>query len=293
MLFALWFLLHYVQSQTVTFLPTTYSSRQPFLFSTNNHDFALEMTLCKPDVYTGCTMVATVNLPFTDWSIDDGTYVNFTIYGEGDGCAKPICTSDPNAAIPNTCAWTYDASYGSRLYAVGSSGISAGFQATYNMEIMNCPYQVLTTAEMEKVVKNVNDKPASRKVGKHSYCPSSPATTKRTAGLDTSGEVPTSPKTSMTMKYFFAVCPDVTTYTQMHYRLQATDSKSAFATYFCGISHCSTGNSPPGWYDDSGTALNSVILSNLKNQFLWFDVYGWGEFHGVNSYRFSISLEDQ
>jgi len=272
---------------------------KPFLFSTEIRTFSLQIDLCNAKIYTGCTMVAAFNLPFTDWSIPDGTYVNFTLSGDGDSCASVPCQNDAESSVPNTCSFVYNPLLGRRLYVVGEAGLSAGFQATFSMEIIRCPKLEYTLPEVEKILLQSKEErpqilPPKKSLTVAPGCPTNAMLTKRSAGLDTQGQVRTSPKTTDAAKFFLSVCPgDRGIYSKVEFSLQATDGTSAFATYFCPSAPCSTNVSPVGWYDDSGTALNSVSISNLKDQFLWFDVYGWGAFQGVNSYRFAVSLLDQ
>jgi len=116
--------------------------------------------------------------------------------------------------------------------------------------------------------------------------------TKRTVLFNVPGHVKTSPLTSDAAKYQIAVCPDRLNFAKVEYSLQATDEISAFASYYCSSAPCSVNISPPGWFDDSATALNHVLISNLKNQMLWFDIYGWGQYHGMNSYVFNLLIDD-
>jgi len=94
-------------------------------------------------------------------------------------------------------------------------------------------------------------------------------------------------------KYAIIVCPDRSTFASVSFNLQATDKYSATATYFCGLAPCNTDRSPPGWFDDSGTGLNAVTISNMKTQLLYFNVYGWGKYKGVNSFVWSARISDQ
>jgi len=253
------------------------------------------MDLCDTDIYKGCTMEASINLPFTAWSIPDGTYVNYTLVGEGDSCSAVHCKNDLSSkGHPGRCTFTYHPRIGRRIYAVGDAGLSAGFQATFNMEVTDCPNEELKPSEVEELVRRRKQKIeiVFPEVGK-TTCPTNVLSTKRTVGLDSRGKVKTSPKTVDADKYFFSVCPDRGAYTKVEFSLQALDAQSAFATYFCPVGNCSTSKSPAGWFDDSGTALNEIVLYNLKSQYLWFNVYGWGEFHAKNRYRFAIAVSDQ
>jgi len=237
------------------------------------------MQLCSPAVYTGCLMTASINLPFTDWVVEDGTYANFTITSDVDNCANIICQNSAKAASnPNRCTFIYDPKYGSRLYASGTAGNAGGFQGTYNLEI-NCTKRVTPVKNEDHGISN-------------SPCPPNADITKRTILFNVPGQVKTSPRTSDAAKYEIAVCPDKQVFAQVSYSLQAVDKSSAFASYFCASTPCNVDVSPLGWYDDSGTSLNAVTISNLKNQMLWLDVYGWGQFSGMNTYVFNMEIND-
>jgi len=237
------------------------------------------MDLCQPSIYAGCQMTATLNLPFTDWVVEDGTYANFTITSQSDSCATIICQNNAKAAVnPNQCSFVYDPKFGSRLFASGTAGNAGGIQATYNLAI-NC-------TKREDPMNN-------RYYGKSiAPCPTDADRTKRTINFNVPGHTLTSPKTTDAAKYQISVCPDKTVFAQVDYRLQSVDKVSAFASYICSTAPCNVDISPPSWHDDSGTALNYVLISNLQNTMLWLNVYGWGQFTGINSYVFSIEIKD-
>jgi hypothetical protein len=123
------------------FLPTEYSSINPYQFEINRNSVALQVPLCSNSQYIGCTAKAEFNLPYTDWSIPDGTYLNFSVLGNHDACASVLCKNDPTSpSNPGSCSFVITGDVGDRIYVVGFSGHAAGFQATYNMKI-TCPSQ--------------------------------------------------------------------------------------------------------------------------------------------------------
>jgi len=268
-----------------TFLPTEYASVLPYQFDIQRRTFSLEMALCDAQVYAGCTMTAYLNLPFTRWSVPDGTYANYSIYGEGDNCGLAACTNNPASPDPFACVFAFNPRLGTKLYAVGVAGNAGGFQATFNMKIV-CPANNPGKAR-------VFDVPASPTVNS-AGCPANPDLTRRLINLNVDGDVITSPRTEDSKKYSLVVCPDRASFSAVYFTLQSTDRFSATASYFCSSSDCNTNNSPTGWYDDSGTALNAVTITNLnKAQMLWFNIYGWGQYQGLNRFVFNVRIVDQ
>jgi len=268
----------------IIYLPTEYSSITPYQFEINRNYVALEMPLCGTTQYVGCTFKVEFNLPFTGWSIADGTYLNFTVTGNGDACATTLCQNDPTSNDPGSCSFVYQSKMGDRIFVVGLSGRAAGFQATFNMKTtcssVDSPKQV-PTGTLNHLEKSG-----------FTACPQADPT-KRFVNLVTPGTVITSPKTSDAMKYSLSVCPDQKASASVTYSLQGTDQKSAFATYFCSLSNCNTNNSPQGWFDQSGTALNYVRINSLSSQVVYVTIYGWGEYQGTNSFVFNIEINDQ
>jgi len=268
----------------IKFLPTEYSSITPYQFEINKNTVALQMPLCSGgSQYNGCNVSAGFNLPFTGWSIPDGTYLNFSVIGNGDACGTVLCKNNPtDPASPGTCSFIYQSKMGDRLYIVGTSGRAAGFQATFNMKI-TCPKS--SSASFSPI--RLHEKSGL------SQCPQQADPTKRYVNLVTPGIVPTSPKTSDAVFYALSVCPDQKAYASVTYNCQAVDQKSAFATYFCPVSNCNTNNSPQGWFDQSGTALNFVEVTSLSSQMMYFTIYGWGQYQAVNTFVFNIQVNDQ
>jgi len=271
------------QPNPVTFLPTEYSSQTPFQFDVERNTFAIQVDICNESLYNGCNFTAVLNLPFTGWSMDDGTFITFQVGGIADGCLATLCRNNPAATTnPNTCSFIYQQSYGSKLYIYGSAGRSAGFQSTFNMKVNCAPRQpyVPITEPRPKAIPTA--------------CPIAFSPSKRGARLVVPGDVQTSPTTALAKKYYISVCSTNTPYAKLTFTLQASDQKSAFATYFCSVSNCNTLTSPIGWYDNTGTATNLVKITNLqKNLLLYFTIYGWGQYQDKNEFVFNIHLTDQ
>jgi len=269
----------------VKFLPTEYSSINPYQFEINRNSVALELPLCSTTHYIGCTATLEFNLPFTEWSIPDGTYLNFTALGIGDNCATVLCRNDPNSpTMPGICSFVFQKDVGDRIYVVGVSGRAAGFQATFNMKIV-CPAEGSETSKASAYVYKDKSNLAQ--------CPLKADPTKRFITLVTPGSVKTSPKTTDATEYAVLVCPDQMASSSITYNCQAVDQKSAMATYFCPSENCNTNTSPQGWFDQSGTALNFVEINSLASQVLYFTIYGWGEYQQVNTFVFNLEINDK
>jgi len=272
-------------AQTPKFLPMSYSSLVPYQFEINRKTVSLQMTLCSTTQYTGCTANLFFNLPFTPWSVPDGTFLNFTAFTSSDSCGTQLCANKPDdAKSPNSCSFTISSSMGDRIFVVGRSGNSAGFQATFVMNI-TCPSNHLESLPKETV------EPPRPKSGLSACPPADP--TKRTIIATVPSSTPTSSRTTDARKFALSVCPDQKAYAKVSFRSQSVDEKSAMATYFCPASACNTNSSPPGWFDQSGTAINNVEINNLPAGVIFFTVYGWGEYNGMNSFVFNIEINDQ
>jgi len=276
-------LISHIHGEEIVFLPTEYSSIEPFLFDTNSRNVNMEISLCSSDIYLGCDFDAFINLPFTEWSIPDGTYVNYTIVG-GSNCGTTLCTNNPTGSNPFLCHFKLSKLDSPKLYMIALSGRSAGFQATFNLRI-KCPNSNINKKE-DKI--EISGTPSDESI----TCPGTFQNSQRIVRVVESHSVKTSPKTIFSNKYSFIVCPDTTTFAGIDYVAQASNYVSAMATYFCNIKECNTNNSPTGWYDDSGTAINNVQISNLKSQQIWFNVYGWGQYMGNNTYTFAINIRN-
>jgi len=269
----------------IKFLPTEFSSINPYQFEINRNTVSLQMPLCSASQYVGCTALVGFNLPFTGWSLDDGTYLNFTVMSDGDACGTVLCRNDPTSpTVPGTCSFVIKSNIGARIFVSGVSGRAAGFQATFNMKI-SCPVQPL-----------LDDSALKRETRENSglaQCPQQADPTKRFVSLVTPGTAPTSPKTTDALKYAVAICPDQKAMASLSYNCQAVDQKSAMATYFCPAVNCNTNTAPQGWFDQSGTALNFVQINSLSSQILYFTIYGWGEFQDKNTFVFNLQINDQ
>jgi len=274
-------LISHIYGEEIVFLPTEYSGTEPFQFDTNSRSVNLEISLCESEVYQGCDFDAVINLPFTEWSIPDGTYVNYTIVG-GSNCGTTLCKNDPTVDNPFLCHFKLPKLDSPKLYMIAQSGRSAGFQATFSLRI-NCSSQNIKEKEKKISVIQSDESIA---------CPTTYQNSQRIVRVIGAHIVKTSPRTIYSNKYSFVVCPDTSSFASIEYVSQAADYVSAMATYFCNVKPCDTNNSPNGWYDDSGTAINTVQISNLKSQQLWFTVYGWGQFNGNNTYTFAISIKN-
>jgi len=237
----------------------------------------MQMSLCSAETYKGCMFEGYINLPFTDWSISDGTYVNYTIVGQDD-CSQILCQNNPVGHDPFSCIFKLGTLNSQKLYLRTLSGRSPGFQATFSMRI------TCTTPA-------VSIKPIVSHSGL-STCPSKYEHSQRIVRIIETNSVKTSPKTSDSQKYSLIVCPDTTTFAKLEFVAQARDDISAMATFFCSTPDCNTNNSPIGWFDDSGTAINNIQIDNLKTQQMWFNVYGWGAFQSNNTYTFSINMKN-
>jgi len=200
-----------------------------------------------------------------------------------DSCTAPLCSNNENNKTnPFSCTFVYKPAFGEQLYIIGVGGNAASFSATFNFR---------TTCGASKEPETPRIESINSKTRLGAPCPTSALRTKRFIALRTDGTVPTSYLTKDAKKYSLVICPDKSTYVSLNFNLQATDQYSAFATYFCLTTPCTVNNSPLGFYDDSGTAINKISLSNLQNQMIYFNLYGWGKYQGTNSYLFNIDFQ--
>lgn len=267
-------------SNEVSFLPTEYANQAPLTFG-SNLALNIELQLCTEDAYIGCDFEAYINVPFAPWSLGDGIYVNYTILGNSD-CSAVLCTNDPTAADPYACKFKLPRLNSPKLYMSSISGNAPIFSATFNMKI--------TCKQKSTRIENTVVLPAKQL--KKAICPNNYLPSQRIVRVVEAHSVLTSTLTSDSNRYSILVCPDTNNYAKIEYVAQARDYISAMATFFCRVKECNVNNSPSGWFDNSGTAINNVQIANLKTQQLWFNVYGWGQYLENNTYTFSLNIRN-
>jgi len=267
-------------SSSQLFVPVEFSAINPFLYDTNIRDINMLLNLCDSSLYDGCHATAFLNLPFTPWSISDGTYINYYITDDLSGCGDILCSNNASDIDPFTCQFDITNKIGDKLYLISSAGHAAGFQATFNMRL-DC---------QNRITGKTNNTYGKTNLGN---CPTTYDKSQRLYRINKPGSVKTSSFTSDANKYLILVCPDYTNLVTLQYTSNALDKYSATASYMCSNPNCNVGNSPPGWYDDSGVSINKIDISNLKLQHVWLTLYGWGVYKGMNNYTFHIELHDQ
>jgi len=257
----------------IQLIPTTFSPNEGITYSSNDRTFNLQMDLCDEAIYENCLFTAEMNLPFSEWSVDNGIYTSYAIIG-GNNCNTLLCSNDINSQTPEICQFYLPSNLGSTvLYMVSESGITASLISTFNLRI-NCSL-----------------KSDSNPQNYSGVCPRVFSTSRRSIELNVPGSVLTSQ--TQPNYYSFVICPSSSSVASFDFALEATDQYSQFATYFCPTTKCTPSLSPLGWYDDSASAINHVTVSELKTQFIGFSVYGWGKYNAYNHYVFDVRIQNQ
>jgi len=256
------------------FVPTEIATDNPLNFNiANNYMQAVQANVCNATLYDHCMVNASINLPYTMWSVPSGLYVQFAVYA-GQNCQRIVCTNNYNSPInPASCQFVFNAAYGPQLSVALTSGKGTEVVGTFNIRFdcsVKYPYTPVTD---------------------NNGCPSNMQNTRKIYTIDTLQSIPTSPYWPQWGHYSFAVCPNTANYAQIDYSAVVTDLKSAISSYFCNVYPCQANN--PLASDTSGSGINIVTIGNLNNQMVYFDVAGWGVYSGTNNFRFSISVVDQ
>jgi hypothetical protein len=254
------------------FLPTEYSPNEAIVYDINQRNYNMQMQLCNINDYQGCLFEAYLNIPFQDWSIPNGVYVQYSVVG-GINCNQVFCSNNINTNTPQNCSFYLPGNITNSLYLVSQAGNTVALTATFSLKI-NCAVTGKST------------------FSKYSDgCPVQPDQSRQNVRLSSPGSVLTS--STNPANYSFIVCPTHSSFTSFSYILEATDQNSAFASYFCPSLPCDANNSPDGWYDASGSAINNVRVGNLKSMTLYLAVYGWGNYGAENNFVFNIQVSDQ
>jgi len=256
------------------FIPTEIATDNPLNFNiANGYKQAVLANVCNATLYDHCMANATVNLPYTMWSVPSGLYVQFTVYA-GQNCQKIVCTNNYNSPIdPYSCQFVFNAAYGTQLAVGLMSGQGTEVVATFNIRFdctLKYPYTPVTD---------------------NNGCPANLQNTRKIYTIDAVQSVPTSPYWPQWGHYAFSVCPNNANYAQIDYSAAVIDLKSAISTYFCFIYPCYANNEIVS--DTSGSGVNIISIGNLNNQMVYFDVAGWGVYNGQNNFQFNIVVIDQ
>jgi len=253
-----------------SFLPTQYSPLGPVFYEAAEK-INLQFDLCDSQLYEGCLFTAQINFPYSQWNVENGITVDYSIIG-GKNCTNLYCSNDPKSSTPQNCSFFLPANNGPTLYYVSQSGLTAELSTTFVLKV-DCGVTGNST------------------FGKYSKgCPFKAERTRKNVKITEPHSVITSPTDPVV--FSFVVCPIKNTFSSFNYVLTATDQVSAFSSYFCMNSTCRSG---PGvsWYDASASSLNTVSATQLTGTELAVAIYGWGAFNSTNNFVFDIQIENK
>jgi len=255
-------------SAGTVFLAPSYTSQIPFTYSVGGNAVNYLLEVCDAPQLTQCSLSVQLNLPYDRWSIPDGTFVSFQVFGDGDNCQRVLCQNNVSATVnPNKCTFTYSPTFGSKLYVVTKGGLGAVFTS-----VLDASFQCSSPAPSVKI-QPVKTTPGS--------CNIPYQATRIITETTTPLSVKTSPLTSDAVQVRLSACvfsnPNNTILT-----LVATDTSSAFATYVCQNYPCNTAAAFA--YDRSGTGFNFVRISGVTKNEITAAVYGWGKYNSTNSF---------
>jgi len=264
----------------INFIPTTYTTKEPPFVSPNGKN-SYKLFICKSDVYLGCRVTFTVNLPTAAWSYDGGSYVAFEVYNEKDSCSNLVCKNIPEAtnSSKDSCTTTYSVNHSNfffiDVYGPPTSGI------TFTMDVQfNCSKKSNYIEEKKTYSKLVNE------------CPSNPNLLREIIRLNQEGNVRTGYNTADFARYSFIACGDGKNRIDVTESTSTEDDKSAFMTYICDNSNCNV-HTHNGWYDPFASGLNNIHFqtSDTNPISLWLTVVGLGKYNQFNSFKINVNVK--
>jgi hypothetical protein len=262
-----------VQGQLVSnFLPTTYSSPVPILYSETSSTYDLQLNLCNDLLYAGCEITAVLDIPFEPWVYYDGIYVEYSVIG-GNNCDLVMCSNNITSSSPSNCSFFYPGNASQTLYMVSQSGSTAELTGTFSLRI-NCSTTGTTNF-----------------TSYDGQCPLDPVQSVQNIRTTSPGQVATSGITHL--NYTLIVCSALGDEVGLVYTLEATNQDSAFASYICLTAPCSVPRAD--FKDESGSAFNTITVppqSINTGSFVYLLIFGWGDFQGENDFVFNIQVTD-
>jgi len=279
------------------FVPSSFATVVPLIFTSSIQDFATKIDLCVEGVtqYDGCEVIATANTPFDKWSYNDGVFVSFRMTRDNDGCEEVLCRNSPrNFTNFNVCRFIYRHTMGHVLYAQGntSRGVSS-LTVTFNVKIACSGKIPLSRMPSSALSKNYKVNPV-----RQSLCP---APEKITPSKTTVADIglpavliPTSRRYADAAKFVFIACPNQGQFSDLVISVQAMTEVSAFSSYVCDSQECTVNDAKgPKWMDTSASSFNLIRPAEpVEAQVLYLTVYGWGFEGKDNSFTFDILLSN-
>jgi hypothetical protein len=266
-------------SAGTVFLAPSYTSQAPFSYQINQNAVNYLLRVCDPPQLYQCSLSVQINLPYNAWSIPDGTYVSFQVYGDGDNCKKILCQNNiTSPQAPNRCSFSYKPSQGQNIYIITKGGPAAEFPGVLDAEFQCSSEYHSFLAKREQIpVEKISYTPGVCNI------PTQPTRiiTESIVPLST----PTSPRTTDALQVRLSACV-VPNNTNSVLTVVAYDTSSATATYICQDYPCSTGTAFA--YDRSGTGYNFVQIGTVSKTEITAAIYGWGAYNSTN--RFTLQF---
>lgn len=267
-------------SASTVFLTPSYTSQVPFTYQVNQNAVNYLIRVCDPTQLYQCSLSVQINLPYDAWSIPDGTYVSFQVYGDGDNCKQILCQNNiTSPQAPNRCAFTYKPSQGQNIYVVTKGGPSALFPSVLDAEFQCSSEHHSFLAKREQIpVEQIAYTPGACNI------PTQP--TRIITESATPLSTPTSPRTGDALQVRLSACVSLNS-TNSVLTVVAYDTNSAMATYVCQDYPCNTANAFAE--DRSGTGYNFVQIGKVSRTEIVAAIYGWGTYNGTNKFNLQFA----
>jgi len=254
-------------------VPVEYTTARPLNFSPNDVRY-FRFTTCHGTLFEPLHVTAQVVFPNSPWSIPAGSYLNFWVYSEEDGCVTPLCQNDLASSDPSVCAFTHTSK---------QTNLFVKIQAPPN----TLPAQ-LTTLNVRSI-PTPNEPPSVTKQASN-FCPTDYEALRVALRTESYASVVNDPSHWLNWAQFeLPVCNQfVTGFT---YTAQAVSTKSAMASYLCNI----TSGAPPCnanlsfTRDSSGSALNRIGVKGPVTTPTFLAVAGWGKFSDSSNFMFEVT----
>jgi len=264
-------------TQSPSLIPAEYSLPYPWSFTEVLSDIWVRFEMCANPPYANCYVQTSVSIPDRQWNPIGGNSVNVSIFSGIDNCANIIVKNDPYSTSPTIADFLYTPSMGSSFFVHLVSGGSTELQGTFDVKITCDKFNQLNNTFFNYYKSGLGACPAPDMDMKMSYKLGSPASVKTSS----------TPSDWLQFELLNCLPPN---YNTLIYTAQAVDTKSAFSTRICKDSPCFVPNT---WLQDrSGSALNTITVSNYPNNPLYFSVSGWGEYNSFNNFIMSFSVDN-
>jgi len=257
----------------VVLVPVEYTTARPLNFSPLDLRWFL-FTTCHGTVFEPLHVTAQVVFPNSVWSVAAGSVVNFGVYSEEDGCVTPLCQNDLSSSDPSVCAFTHTSKQ-TNLFVKIEAPVKSIPGQLLTLNIRSTP----AVSEPSPVIKQGAN-----------FCPTDYESLRVALRTESYAIVTNDPSHWLNWGQFeLPVCNQfVNGFT---YTAQATNTKSAMASYLCtmasGAPPCNAEKSFDR--DTSGSSLNRVVVNSSVTSPTFLSVAGWGKYNDSSSFMFEVT----